>query len=405
MTSMHDEDDSYDQYPYENGELDDKSSHAMNCSNPHEFDISESDDETSVHTVPEHGAVIDVLEEPHEMQLTSAATSPLYEEPPGSTIITSDWPGYKPLGQLPEGYAHLVADPERNITIQKADNLLEQLAMFFDEIQSDCREQFSSILDEFVWRKIPCDDRFAKPVLNTNSQSTTTSLEKYTAPTFLLPAITPLRLLSTIINEIGSSNRKVCEASPVFVELQQNIIKMHTSVAIEAHSFVPNETSFQVTGSIQKVLSARTPGLSSVSSPRTILVKKDNVIDGDGQQYNVVRHYQTFVCIDRMVKTLKAVHIMLHGASPTTWSHPSGFPRARLFQENFGMKKAQEVRSDRVAFSTRIKQRLRKPVGFMHTQVYCPSYESAEKGRCGAFALHGTSLNEKPRCRWLEQRE
>ncbi|TGZ75455.1 hypothetical protein CRM22_000368 [Opisthorchis felineus] len=388
MTSMHDEDDSYDQYPYE------------------EFDISESDDETSVHTVPEHGAVIDVLEEPHEMQLTSAATSPLYEEPvdhhtsaskiltsttndplwspptplskailpslefndkrrvtvcaepfrvegewksevstreefrqfvldqtkltlwmakrrlianecyctncpfpiamllsreishtdffvwrcrkcnrrvplrnrsvfdklkcsldilmylvymwaegcsfdemcnetgissslvtifvnrlravcswqlkretdrlegvieiaegayldppricalagverfghrcflirlpqencnqkllirfirhrvkPGSTIITSDWPGYKPLGQLPEGYAHLVADPERNITIQKADNLLEQLAMFFDEIQSDCREQFSSILDEFVWRKIPCDDRFAK---------------------------------------------------------------------------------------------------------------------------------------------------------------------------------------------------------------------------------------------------
>ncbi|KER23632.1 hypothetical protein T265_14603, partial [Opisthorchis viverrini] len=249
-------------------------------------------------------------------------------------------------------------------------------------------------------------DQFCyQPVLNTNSQSTTTSLEKYTAPTFLLPAITPLRLLSTIINEIGSSNRKVCEASPVFVELQQNIIKMHTSVAIEAHSFVPNETSFQVTGSIQKVLSARTPGLSSVSSPRTILVKKDNVIDGDGQQYNVVRHYQTFVCIDRMVKTLKAVHIMLHGASPTTWSHPSGFPRARLFQENFGMKKAQEVRSDRVAFSTRIKQRLRKPVGFMHTQVYCPSYESAEKGRCGAFALHGTSLNEKPRCRWLEQRE
>ncbi|TGZ75454.1 hypothetical protein CRM22_000367 [Opisthorchis felineus] len=136
-------------------------------------------------------------------------------------------------------------------------------------------------------------DQFCyQPELNTNSQSTTISLEKYTAPTFLLPAITPVRLLSTIINDIGSSNRNVCEASPVFVELQQNILKMHTSV----------------TGSIQQALSARTPRVSGVSSPRTIQVKTDNVIDGGSQQYNVVRHYQTFVCIDRMVKTLKAVH-------------------------------------------------------------------------------------------------
>ncbi|GAA55988.1 hypothetical protein CLF_109557, partial [Clonorchis sinensis] len=335
MTSMHDEDDSYDQYPYEifdplyigfydyvsdKGEQKGLTQWPTSCRQTWtEFDISESDDETSVHTVPEHGAVIDVLEEPHEMQLTlpslefndkrrvTVCAEPFRFEgewksevstreefrqfvldqtkltlwmakrrlianecyctncpfpiamllsreishtdffvwrcrkcnrrvplrnrsvfdklkcsldilmylvymwaegcsfdemcnetgissslvtifvnrlravcswencnqkllirfirhrvKPGSTIITSDWPGYKPLGQLPEGYAHLVADPERNITIQKADNLLEQLAMFFDEIQSDCREQFSSILDEFVWRKIPCDDRFAK---------------------------------------------------------------------------------------------------------------------------------------------------------------------------------------------------------------------------------------------------
>ncbi|KAF6771710.1 hypothetical protein AHF37_09988 [Paragonimus kellicotti] len=81
---------------------------------------------------------------------------------PGSTIITSDWPGYKPLGDLPEGYAHLVADPDRNVTIQKADNLLEQLAMFIDELQTDCREQFSSILDEFVWRRICTEKRFSR---------------------------------------------------------------------------------------------------------------------------------------------------------------------------------------------------------------------------------------------------
>ncbi|KAG5445670.1 hypothetical protein CSKR_203282 [Clonorchis sinensis] len=152
-------------------------------------------------------------------------------------------------------------------------------------------------------------DQFChQPELNTNSQSTTTSLEKHAAPTFLLPAISPVRLLSTIINDIGIGNRNVCEASPVFVELQQNILKMPTSVAIEAHFFVPNETSFQVTGTIQKVLSARTPRMLGGSSPRTIQVKTDNVIDEGSQQYNVVRHYQTFVCIDRMVKTLKAVH-------------------------------------------------------------------------------------------------
>lgn len=81
---------------------------------------------------------------------------------PGSTIITSDWPGYKPLGELPEGYAHLVADPDRNVSIQKADNLLEQLALFIDDLQTDCREQFSSILDEFVWRKLPNHKRFSK---------------------------------------------------------------------------------------------------------------------------------------------------------------------------------------------------------------------------------------------------
>ncbi|CAL8105469.1 unnamed protein product [Calicophoron daubneyi] len=81
---------------------------------------------------------------------------------PGSTIITSDWPGYGPLGELPEGYAHLVADPQRNITLRKADELLEQLAAFIDNLQMDCREQFSSILDEFVWRKVCPENRFAK---------------------------------------------------------------------------------------------------------------------------------------------------------------------------------------------------------------------------------------------------
>ncbi|VDP80489.1 unnamed protein product [Echinostoma caproni] len=81
---------------------------------------------------------------------------------PGSTIITSDWPGYRPLGDLPEGYAHLVADPERNVTIQKADELLEQLAIFIDEMQTDCREQFSSILDEFVWRRVCTEGRLDK---------------------------------------------------------------------------------------------------------------------------------------------------------------------------------------------------------------------------------------------------